>query len=508
MKRSLFDLSHTNPFTCNLGQVVPIACYEVVPGDRIRADSHLFMRTQPLLAPVMHKVDVIVHHWFVPNRILWNNGSDDSWESFITTGLAGDSFPTFPTITFGNTTDAATGTLADYLGIPSDPSTGDGINGLECSALPFRAYASIINNWYQDEQLDTPLTIDTTGGADSTTNTTLQYAAWSKDYFTSARPEPQLGSEVSIPLTGDAPVQGIGVNNASPAFSQTTQLINESNGVQVQADNTDGNRYSTALFGRQDATDTDEPDIYADLSDVSAVNINDLRTASALQRFKEKLNRKGARYNEFIRSFFGVTPADQRLQLPEYLGGGRATIQFSEVLQTAEGTDPVGELRGHGIAAGKSNRFKYFAPEHGHIVSVMITRPKAVYMQGLHKMWNRRSPYDYLVPEFSNLGDQAILNKELYAEAASPEDTLGYTGRFDEYRTIPNRISGEFRTSLDYWTLGRVFASEPALNSSFINMANVSNRIFATDADQLQIQCVNKIKAKRPLPKKSNPKLM
>jgi len=481
MKRSLQYLSHEKDFTCNMGQLVPITHIEVVPGDVFRHDTSLLLRTQPLLAPVMHKVDISIHHWFVPDRILWTD-----WENFINMGLNGTEAPVYPTITppeggFGEST------LADYLGI--DPSCE-----IPVSAMPFRAYAEIVNNWYFDEQLQTPLNISRASGPDVTTSTALQNGCWQKDYFTAARPEPQLGTPVSIPLTGNAPV----FSNAP--VNTGISIFNSSGDPKLMV-----GTGSAVVISGTDATAGDRL-MQADLSDVSAVNINDLRDASAFQRFKEKTNRGGARYTEWLRSMFGVNSQDSRLQLPEYIGGGKQTIQFSEVLQTAEGTSPVGELRGHGISAGKSNRYKFYAPEHGHIITLMCVRPKTSYAQGLNKVWNRRSPFDFLIPDFAHLGDQPIANKEIYSQHSDPDGVFGYTPRYDEYRYIPNSIAGEFRSTLDFWTMFRDFPSDPALNASFVS-CNPTDRIYATDAAQLQVRAFHNVKAKRPIPKKATPRL-
>jgi hypothetical protein len=497
MMRSLQNLSHEKLLTCDMGELVPIMRTDVNPGEIWRQDTSLLVRTQPLLAPIMHKVDASIHHFFVPYRTIW-----EDFENFINGGEDGLQTPVFPTVTLDGTINAV-GSLADHLGLPPEPTS------LAVSALPFRAYAAIFNDWYRDEQLQTELTVDLTSGSDTTTNTDLQFGGWAKDYFTSSRPSPQLGSEVSIPLTGDAPVVGIGKENQ--AYGRGNVPVYETDGsgtvTYTNASEIDSGSINTKALIEQDPNNIGFPNIRADLSDVSAVDINALRTASALQRFKEKMNRRGARYVEYLQSMFGVSPQDARLQNPEYLGGGKVTIQFSEVLQTAEGTDPVGELRGHGIAAGKSNRYKFFVPEHGTIVSLLCVRPKTVYAQGVNRDWNRRSPYDFLIPDFANLGDQEVLNKEVYAAHTTPDGTFGYTPRYDEYRYIPNSISGEFRNTLDYWHMARLFASDPALNETFVK-SNPTDRVYATDADQLQIRAIHRIKAKRPLPKRANPKLM
>lgn len=498
MKRSLFNLSHERLSTFNGGQLVPIMCELMSPGDVWRQNTSALVRTQPMLAPVMHKVNVSIHHWFVPLRTLM---VQDDWENFITGGLDGLQAPALPTITVNTGSGWAVGSLADHLGFPT------GVDDITVSAFPMRAYASIYNNFYADEQLNTPVALSTAPGPDTTTSQVLLSGAWEKDYFTKARPSPQLGPAVTIPLTGNAPV-------VLASGTAAARMVNASTGAPL----TGGNgslRYDTVPNNSQlmDSSGTvpgkinPNGTLEADLSGVSAVNINDLREASAIQRWLEKTNRSGARYTEWLRSFFGVRPQDSRLQLPEYLGGGLVTIQFSEVLQTAEGTDPVGELRGHGIAAGKSNRFKFMAPEHGIVMSLVCIRPKTMYSQGIRRPWLYNSKFDFPNPLFANLGDQEVYDQELYAQPNNPTTIFGYTPRFEEARYIPNTISGEFRSTLNFWHFARNFSSLPALNGSFVT-SNPTDEPFATDADQFQCRFIHSIKAKRCLPKTSNPRLM
>lgn len=499
IKRSVFNLTHDRLSTFDGGKLVPAMCEMLAPGDMWRQNTSALVRTQPLLAPVMHKVNVTVHHWFVPLRLLM---VQEDWENFITGGLDGAASVTLPTITVNTGTGYAIGSLADHLGLPT------GVDDITVSAFPFRAYGEIYNNWYADEQLNTPVVVSKAAGVDTTTNTTLLSACWEKDYFTKARPEPQLGAAVTIPLTGNAPVTGFAVSGANTQTGGNTF-------------DSDGNTVPTGTWGfltnwvavdKIQSTGTAGaaghfPDLEADLSGVSAVNINDLREASAIQRFLEKTNRSGARYTEWLRSFFGVNPQDSRLQLPEYLGGGNVTIQFSEVLQTAEGTDPVGELKGHGIAAGRSNRFKYMAQEHGIVMTLICIRPKTMYSQGIRRPWLYTSKYDFLNPIFANLGDQEVYDQEIYAQASNPTTVFGYTPRYEEYRYIPNTIAGEFRSTLSFWHFARNFSSLPALNASFVT-ADPTDDPFATSADQFQCRFIHNIKAKRPLPKTANPRLM
>lgn len=501
MKRSKFSLSYYNLLSCSQGELVPVGLTEVLPGDTIQQATSALVRVSPLLSPVMHPVHVRIHHWFVPHRLVWNNGEDDSWESFITGGPDGMDASTFPTITFGGGSGAAVGSLADYLGVPT------GVNNIEVSALPFRAYALIFNEWYRDQDLVTPLVIDKTGGADTTTNTTLQNSAWEKDYFTSARPWTQKGPAVSIPLSGDAPLSA----TEAPVVGLNTDITfsNESDGTARIFRTQNSSTIRTGL-GSQPSADGDarwgatalEADltgIEADLSGVTAADVNDLRLAFALQRYEEARARYGSRYTEYLR-YLGVRSSDARLQRPEYLGGGKQTIQFSEVLATAEtGTSvDVGDLKGHGIGAVRSNRYRRFFEEHGYVLTFMTVKPKTVYAQGLFRHWNRRTKEDFWQRELQHIGQQEVLNKEVYAGAASPNGVFGYQDRYDEYRRTESRIGGEFRSTLNFWHMARIFGSEPALNADFVE-ADPTTRIYATGASADNLWCMvnHSIQARR-----------
>lgn len=475
MKSALHNLTHSVKLSCNMAEMIPIALIEALPGDVIDHSAACLIRTQPLIAPVMHEIDAKIHHWFVPTRDIW-----DDFPEFITGGPDGldDTVP--PYIDMPAMGGAPISSLADYLGVPT------GVNSLRVSALPFRAYARIFNEYYRDQDLQAPLVISTGNGADTTTSTALQYGCWEKDYFTSARAFPQKGPAVSIPLTGNAPVMSPGI---SPANHQVTELNSGSDQVKL---------YSGA----------DSTAFFTDLSDVQAVDIEDLRLAAALQRYQENLSRYGSRYVERVMAAFGIRPRSLELDLPQYIGGGQQKISISEVLATAETEDvSVGEMYGHGITAMKSNRYRYPVPEHGYILSLLIIRPRTNYIQGLNKLWSRDTKEDYYQPELAYLGQQPILNKELYAAHASPNATFGYQDAYDSYRYIESRVSGEFRDTLDFWHMARKFASEPALNSDFVK-CNPTDRIYAVPAaDQLYVMGKNRINAKRRVIKYAKPQL-
>lgn len=481
MKRSKFSLSNTKLLSCDMGELVPIGLTEVLPGDTMQQNTSCLVRFSPLLAPVMHTTHVQLAHWFVPHRLVW-----EDWEDFITGGPDGNDDSEFPTIVSPASTGFDIGTLADYLGVPP------GVPDLAVSALPFRGYALIWNEWYRDQDLQTLLTIDTTSGVDTTTNTLLQRAAWEKDYFTTSRPWEQKGPSITIPLGTSAPIAGLAIKDNAIYTSAATGYSETAAGG-----NPPGNdwalEYPIAAKGNNA---TKVPSITADLSQASAVTVNLLREALALQRFEEARARFGSRYVEYLR-YLGVRSSDARLQRPEFLGGGRYPIQFSEVLQTAEGTDPVGELRGHGIGVARSNRYRRFFEEHGYVFTFMVVKPKTIYAQGLSRTWNRRTKEDFFQKELQHIGQQEVLNKEVYAAHASPDDAFGYQDRYDEYRRAESSIAGEFRTTLDFWHFARQFSSDPALNASFIQCVPSEEPFAVPSTDVLYVMAKHSIQARR-----------
>lgn len=487
MKRSKHSLSNYKLLSCDLGELVPIGITEVLAGDSIQQSTNALIRAAPLLSPVMHPVNVNISHWFVPHRLIW-----DDWENFITGGPDGMNASVFPTITMPAGGGAAIGSLADYLGVPT------GVNSLQVSALPFRAYAMIFNEWYRDQDLVAKIGLQTTSGADAVTNTALQNGAWEKDYFTSARPWEQKGPSITVPLGTTAPVKGIGVNAVDTGGSFTTNTTYRTSAGDELFPfglNNDAGR----LWGIKTTTNVDataRADIFADLSGASAVTVNVLREALALQRYEEARARYGSRYIEYLR-YLGVRSSDARLQRPEYLGGGKETIQFSEVLQTSEGTEPVGTLRGHGISSMRSNRYRRFFEEHGYVITLLTARPKTVYASGLPRHWNRRTKEDFWQKELEHIGQQEILNKEVYAAHGTPNGIFGYQDRYDEYRRSPSTISGEFRSVLNYWHFARVFGSPPALNADFVKCVPTETPFAVPSEDVLQIMARHSIQARR-----------
>lgn len=548
MKKSKFNLSHNASLTASMGNLIPFCVIDCLPNDSHRLSTDMFVRAQPMMAPLMHVVRNYLQWWFVPYRILWEN-----WSDFITGGLDGSSAPTFPTIKI----NPETSSLADYFGIP--------VNGkeLEVSALPFRAYAEIWNTRYRDEDLQLEIPVSYADGEDTITNTQLQRCSWAKDYFTTARPFTQRGSQISVPVNGSYPtsnvrsfyvqvlscslvskiepgdsisftfnplflstgVQGVltftfsGNGNETIVSNESAyltcvppkSLLNEDFSVVISFEN----RVSTdsVSSGDLDCSVTTGagrfnpyPYVYTISNDTfgGTVNIRDLRLSSALQRYQERSLEYGNRYEEFIQREFGIRPRDSRIQRPEYLGGSKSVLQISEVLQTSEGENTgVGTMRGHGVGGLRQRPIRFRAPEHGVIIGILSIRPDSVYTQGLAKQWTKFSKLDYYVPELANIGMQEVFQSELYADGTNSKTLFGYTPRYDEYRKLPNRISGEFRKLLNYWNMARSFEAPPVLNSSFITM-NPTKRVFAEQTqDSFLIMCRNNIKSYRVVPKRA-----
>ena len=506
-KRSKFSLSHYVLKTCKMGYVLPVGLVEVLPGDSFRHATSVFMRLAPMLAPVMHPVTVRIHHWFIPTRLLW-----DDFEDFITGGPTNTDVSEFPTIT-APSGGFAVGSLADHLGLPPK------IDGIEVSALPFRAYNLVYNEWYRDQDLETEKALSLESGPDTTTDTDLLRCDWERDYFTTARPWPQKGPDVSVPVNAvgfnvagkvvpDTSVSGPTFQHVGYLYPHSLQVPGGSASaaapVSIPTDTNVSSEYRGLQWG--------EPALKAVMDKVEgslgSVNINSLREAFALQRFAEHRAMYGSRYVEYLR-YLGIKASDARLQRPEYLGGGKQTVQFSEVLQTAEGTDPVGTLRGHGIAAMRSNRYRRFFEEHGFVLSIMLVRPKAIYMQGIPRSWLRRVREDFFQTELQHIGQQEVYTKELYGAASDGENgdlkVFGYQNRYDEYRGHESYVCGEFRDILDYWHLARSFSNEPVLNADFIS-ATPSERIFAAQQnDQLYCMINHSLQARRLMSKFGNP---
>jgi hypothetical protein len=505
-------LSHGVKLSCNMGQLIPFVCEEVLPGDTWKMSTESLVRFAPLVAPIMANVQVYTHFFFVPNRLIWDN-----WEKFITSAPNAQDIPVHPYVEFSS--PQSIGSLVDYLGLPTGVSNIGKIN-----SLPFRAYQLIYNEYYRDQNVEDELKIPRGDGSDDASEVwsvigTLRNRCWKKDYFTSALPFVQRGPEATLPLGGDAPVtvhpsgtlvlkQNLGINNLSQPLVAAS--ARGEGGVSIKdgfySPGTTDDQASTYYAGLRGT---------ADLSEASAVSINELRRANALQKWLEISARVGARYKEQLLGFFGVVSKDARLQRPEYLGGGVSPVVVSEVLQTSSTSEnsPQANMAGHAISAGTTYQFKKYFTEHGYLIGIMSVIPDATYQQGIPKRFLHLDNMDYAFPQFAHLGEQPILYKEIYVGEGDGNGVFGYTPRYAEYKYEPSRVHGDFRTTLNFWHLGRIFANRPALNSDFmhVNPADLE-RIFAVndkgETQKLWIQMYNHCYAKRVLPKYGTPQLI
>lgn len=471
--RSIFDLSYAKKLTCDMGQLIPILLEEVVPGDHWTIGNQAVIRFQPLVAPIMHQINMFVHYFFVPYRILW-----DQWEDFSTGGADGSSPAVMPE---WDPTDTTVGSLWDFCGFP----TGVVPDGALPIDFPRRAYNRVFNEYYRDETLQTEV---------AETNETILLRNWEKDYFTSSLPWQQRGTAPALPISGTSSAVWptavanssfplLGDNVGAKPFNLSTEQVLNNNVV--------------------------------DLSSATTFDVADLRLAFQIQRWMERNARAGARYTEFLKAHFGVSPKDERLQRPEYIGGTKSPVIISEVLQTSstDATSPQGNLAGHGLTVAEGFAGKYFAEEFGVIIGIMSVMPRTGYAQGVNRQWLRKTKYDFYYPEFANLSEQAIMKAEICAKDADPAHntaTFGYQGRYDEMRTKSPMYCGLMRTTFDYWHLGRQFdpAAAPALNEAFIQCVPRKD-IFAVPSEPgLIVEFGNLIKAVRPIPISAEPGLI
>ena len=504
-KRSAFDLSHERKFTCNMGDLVPILCEEVVPGDSFKMNTEIFMRLMPLASPVMHRVNVFTHFFFVPYRLIWDN-----YQKFITGGDDGAQNAVMPYILINDDdTRLAAGTLADYLGISiADPQNGV----ISFSSLAFRAYQLIRNEYYRDQNLQVPVAVPKTDGQESQLVLTelmkMRKRCWEKDYFTSALANAQKGTEVNIPMGSSAPVIVDPNRVGFPIIrAEGGQILEEMIYLWKQVPVTFMQNKNN-VPGYIDPNDT----LVADLSNASSTTVNQLRVALRLQEWFEKNNRAGSRYIEQILSHFGVRVPDHRLQRPEYLGGGKSPIVISEVLQTSstDTTSPQGNLAGHGMAVGNTHRWKNSFQEHGLVIGIMSTLPRTAYQQGTRRFHLKTDRFDFAWPEFANLGEQEVFVHELYCNSLTTNKPFGYQQRYAEYKYIPSSVHGQMKGNLDHWQMAREFANEPALNDEFVS-SDPTHRVFAvTDPAEhkLIVQLYNSITAIRPLPYFGSPSII
>lgn len=491
-KKNVFNLTHMVNMSLNAGWLCPSLCMEVIPGDSFKIGCHSLTRLQPLVTPMMSRVRVYHHYFFVPSRLLWQN-----WEKWITNNQGEDPLPAHPFFGYNqNEYDASR--LWDYLGFPRPDTLAVAPQAVD--AMPLAAYQLIWDNYYRDQNLIDPYVQPqafplSDGSNDTTDHSDLRKRAWRHDYFTSNLPFAQKGPAVEIPVIADFPDVSVFIDNVSGTTLTGAPISPVVGGVtspDVPAD---------TLFARTSTLD------------VNSTTINDLRVAYRLQEWYEKQARGGSRYDENILVFFGVKTEDFRLQRPEYITGISSDVTISEVLQTSqtETDSPQGNMAGHGYSTTSGKYGRYYAKEHGWILGIVSILPDATYSQGLPRQFSKfTSPTQKFWPQFEHLGEQATLNKEVFLKGDDTIDnaTFGYLPRYAEYRVLNNRVAGQFKdASLSHWVWQRLFGDTPALNRDFIECTPNYDVFAVTSAaeDHFLMEIVHDISAVRPMGKYGTP---
>lgn len=529
MSRSTFDRSHSVKLSFNVGDVIPFYVDEVLPGDTFKVKTSKVVRMQPLVTPIMDNIYLDTYFFFVPNRLTWSH-----WREFNGENTKSAWIPTteyeVPQLTAPEG-GWSVGTLADYFGVPT------GVSGLSVNAMPFRAYALIMNEWFRDQNLMDPLNIPIDDATVAGVNTGVYVtdvakgglpfkAAKYHDYFTSCLPAPQKGPDVTIPIAdpGNLPVVPMpdivpgGSAKGSMHFSSAT--IDPGTRAAMYL-NPDGYLYLHKDSGSSDSIGNAIPDNLWALwnGNAAAASINQLRMAFQIQKMYEKDARGGTRYIEILKSHFGVTSPDARLQRPEYLGGNRIPVNINQIVQQSQTTDqsPQGNPVGLSMTTDSHHDFKKSFVEHGFVIGVMVARYDHTYQQGLERFWSRKSRFDYYWPVFANIGEQAVKNKEIFAQGnAEDDEVFGYQEAWADYRYKPSRVAGEMRSqyaqSLDVWHLADDYEQLPALSDEWIREDSaVIDRVLAVtsrNSNQMWADIYIQNRTTRPMPMYSIPGLI
>lgn len=547
IRRSTFDRSHSLKTSFNVGDIVPFFLDEVLPGDTFNVDTSKVVRLQTLLTPVMDNIYLDTYFFFVPNRLTWSHWKQFNGENTESAWIPQTEYE-IPQITAPADSGWSVGTIADYLGVPT------GVPNLSVSALPFRAYALVMNEWFRDENLSDPLVVPvddaTVAGVNTGTFVTdvckggLPYkAAKYHDYFTSCLPSPQKGPDVLIPVAEAANYPVVALSDPVPASVYPQAKAHwgrPDNGEYYASANPLGSitgnasngslSFSTPDFGVSASSGPLNPlNLWAVSSGTAAAaTINQLRMAFQIQKLYEKDARGGSRYIEILKSHFGVTSPDARLQRPEYLGGNRVPINVNQVVQqsaTSSGETAQGTVTGMSVTTDTHSDFTKSFTEHGFVIGVMVARYDHTYQQGLERFWSRKDRFDYYWPVFANIGEQAVKNKEIFAQGPGVKDSagvviddqvFGYQEAWADYRYKPSRVTGEMRSqyaqSLDVWHLADDYSALPMLSDSWIreDKTNVDRVLAVTSAvsNQLFADIYIKNRTTRPLPMYSIPGLI
>lgn len=546
ISRSIISRDHSVKFSFNVGDVVPFMCDDILPGDTVTIDTSKVVRLQPMVAPIMDEVFLDTYYFFVPYRLLWNH-----WINFMGENTASAWEPeveySVPQVEIPSGGYDA-GTIADYMGVPIKVAGGQKV-----SAMPFRAYALICDQWFRSENLMTPVNVNKddsdivgSNGGDQVTDIVKGgkpfIACKTFDYFTASLPEPQKGPDVTLPLGSIAPLSG----QAPVSTGADSHLGNKSNYLKYSLLDTQGNvidfpTRSTNVFvtpfGNVKAADgsignelgyVTPNNLYAsldglnaDLSQATASTVNELRQAFAIQKYYERLARGGSRYIEMIKAFYGVTSPDARLQRAEYLGGNRIYLDVEQVAQQSSTKDqptPAGSVFGLSVTGDTNSDFTKSFTEHGLLIGVCVARYHHTYQQGLERMWFRKNLFDFYNPTFANLGEVPILKKEIYFtdNAEQNDSVFGYQEAWADYRYKPNRVAGEMRsayaTPLDSWHLADNYSSVPSLSADWIRedktMLDRALAVTSQVSNQLIADFYIKADYARPMPVYSIPGLI
>lgn len=523
IERSTFDRSHGMKTTFNESHLIPIFVDEVLPGDTFHLRSTLFGRLATPIFPVMDNMFLDVFYFYVPCRLVWNH-----WVNFMgESDTAGVQPTTYLVPTTSVPTSTTSNTLADYFGIPVVNFAGGG--NLVVNALPFRSYLKIWNDWFRDENLQDVLPVPMDDGPDAWANyVNLRDRGKRKDYFTSCLPWPQKGPAVTVPIGGTPWIQTATSNNPAPTTTQpvrywdatTHAFSGTSQGLGVAATVGSAELFSSPAVSGAGSL-VAPANLYADLSTAAGVTINQLRQSFQIQRIYERDARGGTRYIELIKSHFGVTSPDARLQRSEYLGGGSTPINVNPIAQTSAtgltgGNTPAGNLSAMATLHSHNVGFSKSFTEHGYVIGLVNLRADITYQDGIDKMWSRSTRFDFFWPALAHLGEQAVLNQEIFAQGTAADlNVFGYQERYAEYRYKNSRICGSFRSSaipsLDVWHLSQHYttAAAPALNAAFIvDNPPVSRVVAVPTQPRVLLDIYHRLICARPMPTYSVPGLI